>query len=91
MNITTWIDKGGSEHLKLSDESKYGRHGRGIPVDFILMRVSDGHFFRAAPGLRGLERLSEAEAEMVNHYLKKFLRLFLLLKKDHPNSLGVWE
>ena len=71
MNITTWTDKGGGAHLKLEDLERYGRGGRGIPVNCILVRVSDGHVFRAPDGLRGLEKLSEAEADMVRFYLDK--------------------
>ena len=69
--ISIWTDKSGCEHLKLEDVPKYGRGGRGIPVNNILVRISDGYVFRAPDGLRGLEKLSDAEADMVRFYLDK--------------------
>ena len=61
--------KGGCEHLKLEDAPKYGRHGRGLQVDHIWVRLCDGHVFTATPHSRGLSRLTEAEVEMVQFYL----------------------
>ena len=55
----------------LTDPSKYGSSAKGLPVANILVHATTGHIFTAPVGLRGLARLSEAEAAMVEYYLRK--------------------
>ena len=71
MTIKISTDKNGREHLVLTDESKYGKSSKGLPVANILVHAITGHVFHAPPGLNGLSRLSEAEAAMVTFWLDK--------------------
>ncbi len=69
MTIEIQTDKAGRDILVLSDPEKYGAGKKPLHTDHVLVRLSDGHVFKAPPGMRGLMRLSEAEAEMVKHYI----------------------
>ncbi len=71
MTIEMTTDKSGREHLVLTDEAKYGKSSKGLPVANILVHARTGECFHAPPGLNGLSRLSEAEAEMVTFWLDK--------------------
>ena len=64
-------DQRGHEMILLADESRYGGSKKGLPVQNILVHAATGEFFHAPPGLTGLSRLSEAEAEMVAHWLRE--------------------
>ena len=64
-------DENGCEMVVMTDPAKYGSGPKGIPVANILIRACDGAVFNASPGLRGLSRLGEPEAAMVEYYLSE--------------------
>ena len=71
MTISIETDNSGREHLMMTDVPKFRGNPRGIPVENILIRACGGHVFSAPPGLRRLSRLGEAEAEMVEYWLRE--------------------
>ncbi len=64
-------DQRGHELILLTDEALYGSSKKCLPVQNILVHAATGEFFHAPPSLTGLSRLSEAEAEMVAHWLRE--------------------
>ena len=70
--MTVWMDKTGNGRDCLrTDSEAVGAAGKvkSLPVDYILVRASDGHVFTAEP--TKLPRLSSAQVEMVEHFLDK--------------------
>ncbi len=68
-DIKLMTDANGHSTIVLSDEERFGRRPRGLAVNNILIRASDGAVFTARPDLPGLSRLGAPEAEMVEYYL----------------------
>ena len=71
MKIWISTDANGHESVNLTDPAKYGPSGKGLHTANILIHAATGHVFAAPVGLRGLSRLSPADAEMVSHFLKE--------------------
>ena len=70
-DIKLKTDARGCATIVLSDEARFGRRPRGLGVDNILVRASDGAVFTARPNLPGLSRLGAPEVEMVEFYLRE--------------------
>ena len=70
-DIKLMTDARGCATIILTDEARFGRRPRGLAVNNILIRASDGAVFTARPNLPGLERLSAPEVEMVEFYLRE--------------------
>ncbi len=65
-------DERGCQMLLLTDEARFGAGARGLPVDNILVRVSDGYVFIKSPSSHGgLSRLSVVDVEMIEFYLRE--------------------
>ena len=64
-------DQRGQKMILLADGAKYGKSQKCLPVQNILVHAATGEFFHAPPSLTGLSRLSEAEAAMVEHWLRE--------------------
>jgi hypothetical protein len=72
--MTCWIetDSHGRECI-FCDSAAVGADVRrqALNADTVLIRASDGHVFTAPLGLSGLSRLSHADVEMVEHWLRE--------------------
>lgn len=44
---------------------------QALPAEQILIRASDGHVFKAPPGLKGLFRLAPHDVAMVEYWLRE--------------------
>ncbi len=64
-------DQRGHELILLTDEALYGSSKKCLPVQNILVHAATGEFFHAPPSLTGLSRLSEAEAAMIQYWLRE--------------------
>ena len=71
MTIKIETDANGCTMIILSDPARFGARPRGLAVNNILIRASDGAVFTARPDLPGLSRLGAPEVEMVEFYLRE--------------------
>lgn len=72
MNIEIETDANGCKMILLSDPSRFGAGARGLPVDNILIRASDGHVFvKSSVSRDGLARPSEVDVEMIEYYFRE--------------------
>ena len=69
--IEVKTDANGLEMILLTDVSRFGSGGRGIPSQNIFVQVSTGKLFSAPPGLPGFSPLSDVEEEMAAHYFEQ--------------------
>ncbi len=71
-NIKIETDARGHTMILMADEERFGAGGRGLAVENILIRASDGHVFIKSNASRdGLERPSEVEIEMIEYFFRE--------------------
>ena len=70
-DIKLKTDANGHEMVLLTDPEKYGPSKKGLHTSHIFLHLASGAVFTAPPSLRGLSRLSEAEVEMVEYWLRE--------------------